>query len=232
MEEKRLIREIQALKSITPRKEWISSLRDDIIGTEKKEFNFFPAFQLRPAYIMVGLFLIVALGTLIVFNQKGTEIVVAKSADYYLNIAESNLDRIIRDNFEKETVLVTIQDTGIALDEAINRLPDRAKSPEESEKIVAKINDIEEKFNNVKATITDIDINDLESKTEDLKEKTRTMIENEMYRLRAEAEIKLIEESYLTEEQRILFEEAKQDFKDGLYLQSLEKLLELTNRSL
>jgi len=124
--------------------------------------------------------------------------------------------------------ITALADAKIALKKAQTSLPAKPANTQESAKLVEKITNIQSTFNDVKATLGE-DAASLGSDVDNVRLATKTMLEKEMYRLKAQDEINSLNSSTLTEKQKPLFEEAKRLFNNGNYEQALEKILELSN---
>jgi hypothetical protein len=236
MKEEEIIKKIQCLKEIKPAKEWVKETRIQILGQREK---FWPVytfnFAKKPAFVFTVLILILITGALIGLLRSSNfqfltspilEIVSQNNYDYnyYLEKAERNLEKIFSNPSEEEKKVV-IEDTAQAIKKAVQNLPLRPSNPEESAKIVEKVKSIEKKLASLGPEAKEIS-----KETANLKEKTKEMIENEIYRIRVETELAMLEKRLLNNEQKELLNEAKKAYKQGEYLKALEKILQLTNQ--
>lgn len=231
MNEQEIIAKLRVLEKIKPRRDWTKNTLREITGqkTYLVSFDFLktPAFSL--AMLMVAL---VALSWLGLFNQPKSnnfETPVSEIAkndvydyNYYLEKASQTLAKAESASQENEKL---VEETKQALKKAVEKLPSRPKNPQESAKIVEKVKEIEEKL----TTLAPED-EELIDATKELKEKTKEMIETEIYRIKVEAELAMLENRSLTDQQKELLEEAKKDYNNQDYLSALEKILQLTNQ--
>ncbi|MDD5621515.1 MAG: hypothetical protein WC309_01350 [Candidatus Paceibacterota bacterium] len=246
MEDQTLINKIQSLKAIKPSREWQVKTEMDILGYKPKVWDgiSFPSVNLlQPRYaIAFGLIFIaimssLAFGLVPGLNQQemvtkygyaGLANNLDKSSSFYLDYAAKNL-QLLKDGKIKDTEAV-VQGVKLALERAQAKLPTKVSSVKESTKLVEKINNVETQLNSVRATLGS-EVDGIDAEMQNVKTSTQIIIEKEIYRLTAKGEINELENSTLTEEQKALFQEAKELFNIGKYQESLEKILELSNES-
>jgi len=246
MEDQALINKIQSLRAIRPSKEWQVQTEMDILGYRPKVWDgiSFPSVNfLQPRYaIAFGLIFIAVMASLAFglvpglneqeavakYGYAGLINNLDKSSSFYLDYAAKNL-QLLKDGKVKDTEAI-VQGVKLALERAQAKLPTKVSSTKESAKLVQKINNVETQLDSVRAALGS-DIAGLDAEVNNVKTSTKTIIEKEIYRLTAQGEINDLENSTLTEEQRALFQEAKELFNIGKYQESLEKILELSNES-
>jgi len=236
MDEKEIIAKLQLLNQIKPRQEWVRNTRKNILGPQDRWVDFSGVFMImRQPIFAVGTVTMILLLVLAWFGllnkpqQDSLELAISEIAsdnfydyNYYLEKASQTLAKAESASQENEKL---VEETKQALKKAAEKLPSRPKNPQESAKIVEKVKEIEEKL----TTLAPED-KELTDATKELKEKTKEMIETEIYRIRVEAELAMLENRTLTEEQQSLLEEAKKDYNNQDYLSALEKILQLTNQ--
>ncbi len=243
MEDQGLINKIQSLKAIKPSKEWQVQTEMDILGYKPKVWDgiSFPSVNfLQPRYAIAFGLIFIAVMTSLAFglvpglNQQeeiskygyaGLINNLDKSSSFYLDYAAKNLE-LLKNGKIKDTDSV-VQGVKLALERAQAKLPSKVSSTKESARLVEKINNVETQLNSVRATLG-AEVEGIDAEVNNVKTSTKTMIEKEIYRLTAQNEIHDLENSTLTEEQKVLFEEAKELFNIGKYQESLEKILVLS----
>ncbi|RLF34025.1 MAG: hypothetical protein DRN07_00980 [Thermoplasmata archaeon] len=233
MNEQEIIAKLRVLEEIKPRRDWMKNTLRDITGqrTYLVNFNFLktPAFSF--AILMIVL---VALSWLGLFNQpksddfKTAVLEIAENDvydyNYYLEKASKVLEKAKTiDQTDKKSQVV--KEAKEALEKAVEKLPSHPKNPKESGKIVEKVKVIKKNL----AALGE-EAKELTKPTKQLEEKTKEMIENEIYRIKVEAELAMLENRTLTDEQKELLKEAKNDYNNQDYLSALEKILQLTNQ--
>ena len=233
MNEQEIIAKLRVLEKIKPRRDWTKNTLREITGQKTYLVNFdflkTPAFSL--AMLMVAL---VALSWLGLFNQPKSnnfETPVSEIAkndvydyNYYLEKASKVLEKAktIDQTNEKSQA---VKEAKKALEKAVEKLPSCPKNPKESGEIVKKVKTIKENL----AALGE-EAKELAKPTKQLEEKTKEMIEREIYRIKVEAELAMLENRSLTDQQKELLEEAKKDYNNQDYLSALEKILQLTNQ--
>ena len=233
MDEQEIIAKLRVLEEIKPRRGWMKNTLRDITGqkTYLVNFNFLktPAFSL--AILMIAL---VALSWLGLFNQpksdnfKTAVLEIAENDvydyNYYLEKASKVLEKA-KTIGQTDKKSVVVKEAKEALEKAVEKLPSRPQNPKESGEIVKKVKTIKESL-----TALGEEGKELTRPTKQLEEKTKEMIEREIYRIKVEAELAMLENRSLTDEQKTLLEEAKKDYNNQDYLSALEKILQLTNQ--
>lgn len=236
--EKEIIAKINCLKTVLPNHCWKKATYKKITGNQGyfhfigNDLSFFFSQQFKkPAFAMAMVVLLVVFGFLVGFwgnnNNKTTfngQIIEEENAKYYLSIAEKDLDEISSVSTKDITVnRQKVEKVNNAIKMASQKLPKAIKNIQETAEIVEKVVNINKKAQSLMAVAADISID-----TQDLNQKTTEIIENGIKETTEEL-IALLEKTSLNEEQKILFEEAKESFKSGLYQQTLEKILRMTN---
>ena len=235
MTEKELIGKIRELRQIQPRKDWVSLTKIQILGdyaTRPRNFwEVFPklVFQYKPAFatliilgVLVGAFSFAQnslpgdiLYSIKKLTEKSQAVFVSKEElpKYNLEIANKRLDELteIAQTNQVKKLASAISGFQANMSEAAKSLAE--VKGQDVEKIVAQTKKLEENKQKVEKVLA------TKIETEEYDDALAQLVENQ---------IKDLEGSTLTEEQKLLFEEAKADFSAGNYSQALEKILILS----
>ena len=238
MDEIEIISKIKCLKAVLPLSSWKKETHGKI--TEGHGYFHFMGDDLsvffsqqarKPVFAMATFVLLLVFGSFIgLFGGNPDQapfsgpISGEESANYYLSIAEKDLDEISIVSMQEKTInREKVEKVNSAIKMASQKLPKSIKSAKETAQIVEKVASINKKVQSVMAVAADVSID-----TKDLTQKTTEMVESGIKETTEEL-IVLFEKTSLNEDQKILFEEAKNNFKQGLYQQTLENLLRMTN---
>jgi len=235
MTEKELIGKIRELRQIQPRKDWVSLTKIQILGdyaTQPRNFwEVFPklVFQYKPAFatliilgVLVGAFSFAQnslpgdiLYSIKKLTEKSQAVFVSKEElpKYNLEIANKRLDELteIAQTNQVKKLASAISGFQANMSEAAKSLAE--VKGQDVEKIIAQTKKLEENKQKVEKVLA------TKIETEEYDDALAQLVENQ---------IKDLEGSTLTEEQKLLFEEAKADFSAGNYSQALEKILILS----
>ncbi len=233
MTEKELIGKIRELRQIQPRKDWVSLTKSQILGEEpiyrdRVSVSFFPFW--KPALVTVMAFGILfgvfsfaqnslpgdILYSIKKLTEKSQAFFVSKEElpKYNLEIANKRLDELteIAQTNQVKKLAPAISEFQANMSEAAKSLA-KVKGGVDVEKIVAQTKKLEENKQKVEEVLA------TKIETEKFDDALSQLVERE---------IKTLESRTLTEEQKLLFEEAKADFSAGNYNQALEKILILS----
>jgi len=231
MTEKELIGKIRELRQIQPRKDWVSLTKIQILGESARgraSVSFFPVW--RPALVTVTAFGILfgvfsfaqnslpgdILYSLKKLTEKSQAVFVSKEElpKYNLEIANKRLDELteIAQTNQVKKLASAISEFQVNMSEAAKSLA-KVKGGVDVEKIVAQTKKLEENKQKIEEVLA------TKIETEKFDDALSQLVERE---------IKELESQTLTEEQKLLFEEAKADFSAGNYSQALEKILILS----
>jgi len=233
MTEKELIGKIRELRQIQPRKDWVSLTKIQILGNVevRPQPFYFPYF--KPAF--AGLISVLVLFGVLNFAQnslpgdilyslkklteKSQAVFVSKEElpKYNLEIANKRLDELteIAQTNQVKKLASAISEFQVNMSEAAKSLA-KVKGGVDVEKIVAQTKKLEENKQKIEEVLA------TKIETEKFDDALSQLVERE---------IKELESQTLTEEQKLLFEEAKADFSAGNYSQALEKILILSYQS-
>jgi len=230
MTEEELIGKIRELRQIQPRKDWVSLTKSQILGESARgrdSVSFFPFW--RPALVTVTAFGILfgvfsfaqnslpgdILYSVKKLTEKGQAIFVSKEElpKYNLEIANKRLDELteIAQTNQVKKLASAISEFQANMSEAAKSLAE--VKGQDVKKIIAQTKKLEENKQIVEGVLA------TKIETEEYDDALAQLVENQ---------IKDLEKSTLTEEQKLLFEEAKADFSAGNYSQALEKILILS----
>lgn len=239
MNEREIVSKIKRLKAVLPSSFWKKEAQSKITGGQnyfhflRNDLSVFFSQQVkRPVFAMAILVLLLIFGSFIgLFSGNpgqapslSDSINGEQNANYYLSIAEKDLDEISAVSTQERTInREKVEKVNRAIKMASQKLPKSIKSAKETAQIVEKVASISKKAQSVMAAVADVSID-----TQDLTQKTTEMVENGIKETTEEL-IVLFEKTSLNEDQKILFEEAKKNFKQGFYQQTLEHLLRMTN---
>jgi hypothetical protein len=240
MQDQNIINKIQSLKTIKPSREWQAQTELNILGHKPRVWDglSFPSVNfVQPRYAFAFGMLFIVLMTTLAFglNNQGNVAKYGyaglinnldKSSSFYLDYAAKNLALLKTGKITDTSDIVS--GVKLALEKAQAKLPSKISNSKESQNIVTKIASVQTQLDGVRAVIGS-DAIGIDSEMNNVKQSTQTMIEKEIYRLKSENEINSLETSTLTEQQTIMFAEAKSLYNIGKYQESLEKILELSN---
>jgi len=232
MTEKELIGKIRELRQIKPRKDWVSLTKSQVLGESARgraSVSFFPFW--KPALATVTAFGILfgvfsfaqnslpgdILYSIKKITEKSQAVFVSEKElpKYNLEIANKRLDELneIAQTNQVKKLASAISEFQVNMSEAAKSLSE--VKGQGVEKIVAQTKKLEENKQKVEEVLA--------TKIETEK------FDNALSQL-VESEIKDLESRTLTEEQKLLLEEAKADFSAGNYSQALEKILILSSQ--
>jgi len=240
MTEIELIKKIKKLKEIKPRKDWVLLTKNQILGTstdlsasKEAKFELFPFF--KPVY--AGFFLFVILISLLEFSQTA----LPSEPLYYLKRVVEKTQAIFVSEEEKpkvqlEQVNKRLEElTRIAETNQVKKLAPALEAYQDSVAEAAK------KITRIAATTSDPSvIKEIAKKAQELEknkeilEKTYGIagleVEEELNPTKVVVEwlIKDLNKRTLSEEQQLIFEEAKKDFEAENYSEALVKILNLS----
>ena len=229
MEEKEIISQLKTLRKIKPDKKWVLLTKDRILGQEKAPFF---SFFLKPAY--AGLLLIFIFFGLFGFSQNslpGDPLYTIKKAVEKIEGAFVEEDK--KSNYQIELAKKRLEELKILAEtNRVKKLPSAFKEVRESTveatKNLAKTKKIDQKII--------ANLLEFENTKKDIEEKvlaTQIGIDEKENPAKIVIEFLIsdLEKRSLTEEQKNLFEKAKEDFEKGDYSQALIKLQQLSNLS-
>lgn len=102
MEERQIIKNLQALKAIEPKNDWKNTLKDELFGTGIPQENIFsrgflPAFRLAPIVVLLAVAVLIS-GLLLFIQEETPEVVVQYTQqpepESYLVLIETKLNDI------------------------------------------------------------------------------------------------------------------------------------------
>ena len=239
MDETQLLKELNKLRAIKPRREWVISTKSQILGKKQSVWQFFVPridFQmpkLRPALAFASLAL--AIGVFFAFTNYESVLHLAfhsnkaTGAEYYLSLANKKLSQVDKQKNQSE-LSSNIKEAALNIKKAADALPNHINDPKKAEKIVKQVAAINKKVKEVQKSIDNASI--ASKATQVLTTKTATIIQNNIrdtQKKLVEAQIEMLKTRSLNENQQKLFNEAQKDYQNGLYEQALEKILQLTN---
>lgn len=225
MTQAELIKKIKGLQEIRPRKDWASLTKSQILGTEKPVFS--PFLILKPAYaglvvvfILFGVFGVAQnslpgdlLYSIKKITEKGQAVFVSEEQKpaFQLKLVNERLEDLTK---------APVKNLAPALNEFQANLSEAAKNLTATEKpdvkgIVKETKKLEENKQKVEA------LGIVVGETEELDSALSKLVEKEIADLEGRT---------LTEEQKSLLAEAKEDCQAGDYTQALEKILILSNQ--
>jgi len=228
MTEAELIKKIQTLKEIKPRKDWVLSTKTQILGdVEVRPQHFlFPFF--KPAY--AGIFVVLFLIGLFEFSQS------ALPGEPLYFVKRASEKTVASFTPQEQKSKVNLESANKRLEE-LNQIAQsnevKKLAPAMSE-FQANVSEAVKNLVNVKRVDEGLvaQTQKLEENKEKVEKVLATKIETEEYddalSQLVEREIKGLESQTLTEEQKLFLEEAKADFSAGNYSQALEKILILS----
>jgi len=225
MKEAELIRQLQKLRKIQPRKDWIVFTKTKILGDAPRvsPFVFFkPALAGALALgLLAGLFFIsqnALPGELLYpikkLSEKSQRIFVSieKRPEFQLKLTEkrlAELEVIVEKNDTKKlsSALSELKTSKLYADKEVSKIQNKPETIKEIASIIEKNNTKEKQI-----------LSSLGLQVEEEKEPAGKLV--------AEHLIRDLEDSSLTEKQKELLEEAKEYFDEGDYSSALSKALE------
>jgi hypothetical protein len=225
MTEAGLVKKIQVLKKIRPRKDWVVLTKSQILGEEPK-ILFFPFF--KPALatvtafgILFGVFSLAQnslpgdiLYPLKKIAERGQAVFVSEEEKptFQFELANKRLEELteITQTNQVKKIAPAIEEFQANVSEAAKSL---VKVKKVDEKIVAQTKKLEENKESIeKVLATRIEIKEYDTAIAQL----------------VEGQIEELKNQSLTEAQQELLEGAEEDFEAGNYNQALEKILILS----
>jgi hypothetical protein len=243
MTEAELIKKIQILNQIEPRKDWVDFTKKSLFGQKEESrwdaiFSVFPRLfpALKPAFAIVGIALIFVVtssfaqnalpGDFLYSFKKLTE----KSQTIFLSETErpkvqleltnkrlEELAKIAQTN-QTQKLAPAINEFQASTVEAAKNLTKVAKS-EKNPKIVKEVVFQTQKLEEQKKNIEALGI--VVGESEELNSALKELVEGE---------IKDIENRSLSQEQKKILESAKSDFESGEYSEALTKIIALSQQ--
>lgn len=233
MTETQIIKKIKKLKAIKPRSNWVLLNKRQILG-EKRRIEIFPF--LRPVY--AGLFCLLFLVGLFEFSQgslPGDSLyylkkITEKSQIIFSSEEEKPKVRLEQVNKKLEDIIRIVQQNDMtkldqslkeyqtSVSEAINNKSVEEMTTTSDLVVLREITQKEEKLQNVYGVV----LGEIESK--------EGFSIREWDKAKVEWLIRDMEETTLSEEDRLLFGEAKEDYEQGNYSQALVKILDLSQK--
>lgn len=224
MDDYQIIRQLRELKAIKPQKEWKVALKQNLLKEIKTPLSF---YLFRPL-LAGGIFLFFLAG-IFVFSQKALPgqplypvkktietasqffLSEQKKPYYELELTQKRLkelEEVVKQNDVSKIscALSEFESTKNKAQKKVSEIV--SKNPSSAKEIVFRFSEIEKKEKDI---LTALGIDDSK------KESSQKIL--------VEYLIKSFQNSSLTQNQMILFEEAKKDFEKGDYSSSLEKLL-------
>ncbi len=234
MSDNKIIRQIQSLKQIQPREEWVAFTKNQILESpvyrERISLSTRMGFLLRPAFAFSAITAVVLSGAVIVFAQNSVPGDFAYPVKKIIENAQiqlcaederpeaelrlagkrlGDLDKIASSN-QVKNIAPAIEEFQASLDKVAKNLTN-IKSDKETEKaIVMQVKKLEVDKQEIEKTLgTKIDTQQLEQAI------------SPYYKVQVELLIKDLEERSLTEEEQALLQEAKDCYEAQDYSQAL-----------
>lgn len=238
MTETELIKKIQALKGIKPRKDWVISVKNQILSEEiASAREVIPSFWGWPRLVLqyrMALATLVVVGLLmgtfglaqkslpgdflyafkkVVEKTKLSFVPEQEKPSLHLEYANESLQNIVKIVENNKTAKITpiIEEYQTNVSEAAKGLT-QIKKPD-VKKIVQKTKEIEENKQKIEA------LGVIVGETKEWNNALAQIVENE---------IKDLERGVLSDAQAKILEEVKKDYESGNYSQALEKILLLS----
>ncbi len=255
MTEKDLIKKIQELRRIQPRKDWAVLTKNRILGEEKsrfsqitegieilRDFGFSRKLSLRTIGISSGILILLIVGIFFLAESslpgepfhsleklaENGQKILQDEPEFHLNIAEKRAQELkkIAEANQTEKLSPAIKEYQDSLKKLSESLAKNSKQPEQTLHIAKKVNKLKEETKEIEKV--------LGIKIEEIKEienGTIVLLEKDIketeYKMARLAERLLqdLEKSSLTEAQKELIIEAKKCLAKGDYENSLIKIL-------
>lgn len=229
MAEADLVKKIQELKQIKPRKDWVVLTKSQILGSPLKQdrvllISFFPRYRLvfvpvLTVFILIGLFVLSQnslpgdfLYSLKKITEKSQVVFVSENEKPKLNfeLANKRLEELtkIAETNQVIKLVPAIEEVKASMKEVAKSLPKKMEK-----EIVFQTKKLEEQKQKIESLGVVIE------KNEEFDNTLAQLVENE---------IKDLENRTLNEKQQTLLFSAKEDFEAGNYSQALEKILILS----
>lgn len=233
MEERQIIKNLQALKAIKPANDWKNGLKSELFGAEPPQENvfsrgFLPSFNFKLAPVAVILAAIVLVSGCLLFIQgKSPEVVQETQSpkpESYLVLIETKLDDI-KSSEDIAEVTDMMKKAEKEIEKSADNLKETAITAQKVADISKKVDELEEQLGeNAKDLADSADI--LASKTaevleqgiENTSQQIRTMVSN----LIAEYEAKS-----LSNPQKDLLQQAKEYYNNQQFELALETILNI-----
>lgn len=236
--ENELILKLKEFRKIKPREEWVILTRNEILGKKESAFSpfpFFSFFQHKPAFAMV-LSLIILIGLFgftqsslpgdILYSLKrageqGQAFLVSdkEEARYDLEIVGKRLDDLTRITQTKSAkkLATAINELQASVSKAAGSLAktEATNNPEKIKELVLEVKRLEEKTDAVKSLGIEI------GQDEQLNNALSYLVD---------CQIRDLENKTLTDEQKAVLIQVKEDYQAGNYSQAMEKILLLNQK--
>ena len=219
-----LIKKIEMLKEIKPRKEWVVLTKKDILGIESKlSFNWF----LKPA--LAGAFTLCLLGGTFILTKS------AMPGDYLYPLKKIAQKTIIYVASEKERPTMQL---GFANEKLENLI--KVAENNQSTKLAPIINEYKADISEATKSLTKTDkinVKEIVATAKKIEENKKALADlginigdepNALAKV-VELQIKDLEKSSLSEKQLETLGQVKKDYENGNYSQALENILLLSN---
>jgi len=243
MTEAEVIKKIQELKQIRPRKDWVFLTKSQILPKEpKRSFGsflevfprFFSQFQYKPVLVtvtvlgvLIGLFGFAQnslpgdwLYPIKKVSERGQVVFVSqeKLPKYNLDIANKRLEELnkIAETNQVKKLAPAIEEVEVSQKEAVKSVA-KITQPEQALEVGKAIEELKENTEIIKSY--GVVVNDMEELEEKYQNIIKTIVERE---------INDLETRSLSEQQKELFEEVKTYYNEENYQEALIKILELS----
>ena len=236
MIEKELINKIKLLKEIKPSKDWVVSVRAEILGEEENRLSwvetlrvFFRSPVVKPVFVTC-LAVFVIFGTfnftrnalpgnflfpLKQLTERGKMIFASDKAGFQLEIANQRVEeltKIAKTGQKSGNLIVALQ----ALNKDISTVSEQVKNaqPEQKQVLADKTSKL---IRQTQAALIEMRKNGVEE------------ADTALYQF-IDSQIKYLETRALSDEQKALFEQAKKDFEIGNFEAALEEIWQVSNK--
>ncbi len=233
MNDKQLIAQLQELKQIKPRKDWVVSLKKEIVGEQPKFgsqilsiFEVLPRIisQRKLAYVVVTTFLIIVsifgLSLIPISNNSQLEeaalLAAANESRHSLESVNQKLEILVETAKNEKVDKITIQDIDQSIAEASKTITEKiVKNPKALKEIVGVVKMLDQNRKSLRTLTLGVAID------------SDYQLNNVLQPL-VEKQIEELEGTSLNEKQQIELREIKGLYDEGQYADALEGILLIT----
>lgn len=228
--ETELIKKIQKLKGIKPRKNWVLLTKKQILGEETApaQEGFLGDLLFQYKYALASLLVILILGGgTFAFAQK------ALPGDFlytFKRVVEKTRLALVSEEERPNLQLEYVNERLESLVKVVEANQVRKLAPI-IEEYQANVSEAAKSLTKAKK----LDVREIVQKTKEIEETKKILAamgvrlpESEPYKVEAKSLIEYLEKRSLSEKQAELLEAAKEDYQEGNYSQALEKILFLS----
>jgi len=226
MKEEDFFRKLKKLRQLKPEKEWVFSLKEEILGREKRGFEIFPFF--RPIYAFV--FFLLLLTGIFQTAQKA----LPGETLYPLKKLTEKIEFALLPKEEKPKANLELLNKRLAELQKIAKMNEVKKLPPALNEFQANVSEVSKsltKLRKVDKTVLEKTL-EVEKTKKEVEKVLGTKLEEKESenptKIVVKSMIEDLEKRTLSPEEKEIFEKAKEDFAKENYTEALIKILSLS----